>query len=266
MLPFGKAARSAPPGAREPVDAEECPHGSQRGAEEAPQSARARSEQERWFPVPEAKRLPHDPFYTLGILSLGGVGFAVAQGWWLLVGLWFLFPAALVVRRRRILVRHQRDVRHIRGDLVRFAAARVPARHTAHLHNAGGHRAVIVSGGTNPRFVRVVLEGPHTASPTVGEKAGSLRALITAYTIDEGTGTVLAEAVTVPVLRDPGSPGGVRIPRLSAPSQDRSLAGQLGVRAGRALAGPAELQDLYAFLETADTVEVSADSGEPDRP
>ncbi|CAL9340951.1 hypothetical protein SUDANB171_00268 [Streptomyces sp. enrichment culture] len=68
------------------------------------------------------------------------------------------------------------------------------------------------------------------------------------------------------MLRDPGSPDGVRIPRLSVPSQDRSLAGQLGIRAGRALAGPAELQDLYAFLETADTVEVSADSGEPDRP
>ncbi|MGW8848181.1 hypothetical protein ACWGNE_10390 [Streptomyces xiamenensis] len=215
--------------------------------------------------MPEANRLPHNTFQTLGFLLLGAVGFAAAQGWWLVVGLWFLFPAAQV-RQRRMLVRHQRDVRHIREDLVRFAAARVPARHTAHLHIAGGHRAVIVSGGTNPRFVRVVLEGLPTAPAPVGEKAGSLRALITAYTIDERAGTVLAEAATVPVVRDPGSPGGVRIPRPSAPSRDRSLAGQWGVRARRALAGPAELQDLYAFLESADTVEISADSGEPDRP
>ncbi|MGW0984484.1 hypothetical protein ACWD33_27135 [Streptomyces xiamenensis] len=216
--------------------------------------------------MPEANRLPHNTLQTLGFLLLGAVGFAAAQGWWLVVGLWFVFPAAAQVRQRRMLVRHQRDVRHIREDLVRFAAARVPARHTAHLHIAGGHRAVIVSGGANPRFVRVVLEGLPTAPAPVGEKAGSLRALITAYTIDERTGTVLAEAATVPVVRDPGSPGGVRIPRPSAPSRDRSLAGQWGVRARRALAGPAELQDLYAFLESADTVEINADSGEPDRP
>lgn len=206
--------------------------------------------------MPEANRLPHNWLHTLAILLMGVAGFAAVQGWWLVVGLWFLLPAALA-RRRRVLVRHQYDIQHIRGDLVRFAAARVPAGHTAHLHNSGGKRGVIVWGGVNPLFVRVVLEG---------EKAGPLRALITAYTIDEGTGTVLAENMTVPVVPDPGSPGGARLPRPSAPSQDRSLAGQWGVRARRALAGPAELQDLYAFLKTADTVEVSADPGKPDHP
>ncbi|MGW7290985.1 hypothetical protein ACWGIB_01170 [Streptomyces xiamenensis] len=206
--------------------------------------------------MPEANRLPHNRFHTLGILLMGAAGFAAVQGWWLVVGLWFLLPAAHA-RQRRILVRHQRDVRHIRGHLVRFAAARVPAGRTASLRNTGGKRAVIVSGGVNLLFLQVVLEG---------EKAGSLRALITAYTIDEGTGTVLAEEMTVPVVSDPGSPGWARIPRPSAPPQDRSLAGQWGLRAHRTLAGPTELQDLYAFLETADTVEISTDSGEPDRP